>query len=259
MNSSQLVYLFIWSLTSLLAPGSLIGATLFTHAFAPGAVPCEQTGTSDAFCTATREVTVDDTLAVQKTFGSAHSEFGFLSVSGSVELTNWDLTPFSVASGQGVARFSDTVTVFGSDAIAYLLPVWDTSDLYCIGNCTVFDSQFDQIPEFGNTLNLFASLGAGDPFGIVPEVSGSLRLLSIRPLDADLNPITGVRLFYTSESGAAYNVESASQIPEPASWIAAASGLAALILRGPGWRRSKRLSSFFRGRMRITSQGTCWR
>lgn len=139
----------------------------------------------------------------------AEASYGFLSVQSITDPPYWT-TAFSYAS------FSDIITVFGSDQIGYLVPIWAESDLVCIGFCTIFDSSFVFGPVPGNVLNLTASLAAGDPFGFVPEVSGSLRLLSIRVLDQNLDPLESpTPLYYLSQSGASYQVEGATQVPEP--------------------------------------------
>jgi hypothetical protein len=134
----------------------------------------------------------------------AQASYGFLSVESHLDPPSYWSSSWSSAS------FSDTITVFGSNRIAFLVPIWDAtctehSDVHSI-DCTIG-------PVPGNVLELSAHLFAGDPFSILPSVTGSLRLLSIRILDQELEPLTG--LYYRSQSGASYNVEGAVQVPEP--------------------------------------------
>ncbi|MCC6861148.1 MAG: hypothetical protein IT158_21450 [Bryobacterales bacterium] len=150
----------------------------------------------------------------------AEASYGFLSVQSITDPPYW-------TTASSYASFSDIITVFGSDQIGYLVPIWsDVSDL-SVG------SYFVSGPVPGNVLNLTASLSAGDPFDFVPEMSGSLRLLSIRVLDQNLDPLESpAPLDYLSRSGASYQVEGATQVPEPGFTLPVLVGCLVLVFRG---------------------------
>jgi hypothetical protein len=76
----------------------------------------------------------------------AEASYGFLSVQSITDPPYWT-TALSYAS------FSDIITVFGSDQIGYLAPIWNVSDLVCIGFCTIFSASFVLGPVSGNVLN----------------------------------------------------------------------------------------------------------
>jgi hypothetical protein len=100
-----------------------------------------------------------------------------------------------------------------------------------------------------DTGELTASLTAGDPFGVVPEVSGSLRLLSIRVLDQNLDPLESpTPLYYLSQSGASYQVEGATQVPEPGFTLPVLVGCLLLVFWG--W-----IASASRGNRSVSAAG----
>lgn len=90
-------------------------------------------------------------------------------------------------------------------------------------------------------LELYALIGAGDIWSLTPSVTGSLRLASIRVYDKDMNhmnQLTG--FYYQSQSGASYNVEGATQIPEPSPALGVIVALLLLIFRGSVVRCARR-------------------
>jgi hypothetical protein len=223
-----------WSLrvAIFLAAGGSLPAALVTEADTflqrPTFQFCHDSGQSTAYC---RLESFDpSTGSSYSAEARAEASYGFLSVA--THVTGSDFT--DLAEAASLARFVDAVTVFGSTRIAYMEVIWDVSDLQCIGFCEIFSAQFTEGPVPGNVLDLYAELAAGDPERIILSISGSLRLTGIRVLDADMAEVTE-RLYYRSESGTAYNIIGASQVPEPgtAGMVVAAALLLMTPVRRP--------------------------
>lgn len=87
-------------------------------------------------------------------------------------------------------------------------------------------------------LDLYALIGAGDIWSLTPSVTGLLRLASIRVYDKDMNQLTG--FYYQSQSGTSYNIEGATQIPEPSPALGVIVALLLLIFRGSVVRCARR-------------------
>jgi hypothetical protein len=229
---------FLLVATFVLSAGS-VPAALMTETFATvhppeggGDMDCHKIGNSFSHCE------VVDATGLYGAETTAQARYGFLSVE--YQLTSASDLWWSWTSSE--ARFSDMITL--SRPASYAEAAWDTSDLVCEDFCDIFGAFFErQIPVTGNALSLHARIGAGSgpsPEDAPAHLSGSLRLLSIRLFDELGEPLTGP-ISFSSQSGARYNIEGATQVqvPEPNSALTAA--IAFFLMLRQAWLPKRRL------------------
>ena len=186
---------------------------------------CEDNRLPDSNCAA---AFVDpETGSEIQTQSFAHAEYGYVHARTTSVLKNWSL-PYQPNGGGAHAFFEDIVTFSGRSDISAAQIDWDWQD-----------SGFSEVTLAGGYFNdlgyliISASVGAGgDIYNLYLDGEAWARVKNVRIFDDDGRQLTsGLR--YRSQSGVAYPIQGASQIPEPgsASLLLVALAVSASVLR----------------------------
>ena len=177
----------------------------------------------------------------------AHAEYGYLYARTASVVKNWSVD-YPPHGGGAYGYFEDIVTFVNSGRIWFAQADWDSEDLgfseVIFGASYVGEGQ----------LVVSASVTAGyHPYGIFLDGEAWARIVGIRVYDLEGRQLTS-GLYYTSDSGTAYPIEGASQIPEPESGslllAALVAGIGRYALHGRG-----RLKTDVSGEYRSGSSG----
>jgi hypothetical protein len=177
-----------------------------------------------------------------------HAEYGYLHGRTASVVKNWNPLFGRPDPGQAYGFFTDFLTFSGPRKVGYAEIWWDWRA-----------TGIGQIPEF--TITTDASFG-WEIWAVVvvgttdlpdhfetEEGEAWARITSIRLFDPDGNRITS-GVYYSSGSGTAYNIEGASQLPEPGT-----GSLLLIALAIAGWKHRRPLPPLTAARWTRESSG----